>query len=468
MHRRRHYFCLLLLAFIPLAWAQPPLQRPAGIADEQSPLMVAGWRALFTCSAHFVAGRPLEDIRRVELADVEGLGYPDPVIDAQRALVSAADAAGDIERIAAYRSGMGCTLLPPHWRRGDVPHLPFVQHAAAPDRRDLTFPQGDRVDLPQDGLDARHPALAPVLERAFDGHSYSAEEGAVTTAVIVLRQGRIIAERYRPGFGIYSGYRTWSTSKSITAALIGIAAAQGVLDMDGPADIPEWSHPGDPRQAITYRHLLWMSSGLFSGGANSTAVYFGGQDVISAATTTALEVPPGTRWQYANNDTLLLMRALRHRLNDDLRYLRYPYEQLLHRIGMHHTVMEVDHLGNFIASSQTYTTARDLARFGLLLAQDGMWQGQRVLPAGWAEFLATPAPTKPPTDGQRGYGAQFWLLDRMPGVPAGTFSTAGRKGQFVTVVPGHDVVIVRTGVDPERSRFLQERLVADVMQALAR
>ncbi|MFN0039464.1 MAG: serine hydrolase domain-containing protein [Burkholderiales bacterium] len=457
-----------VLFALPVFAAQPPYQRPAGIADDKEPLIVAGYRALFTCSAHFFAGRPLEDITKVELVDVEGLGYPDPVIDEKRRLVTATDLSGKIVRIAAFRDAMGCSILPPHWEIGDVPKLPDMPYAPAPDVRGLPFPAGDKVALPADGLDEKYRVLAPVLERAFDGKSYTDEGGTVTTAVIVVREGRIVAERYRPGFGIHSGYRTWSTAKSISAALLAIASKQGILDLDAPIAIPEWSHSGDPRQAITYKQLLWMSSGLFSGGANTNALYFGGQDVVSAATGTALEAAPGTRWKYANNDTLLAMRALRHLLADDIQYLRYPYDELLHPLGMFHTRMEVDHLGNFIASSQTYTTARDLARFGMLLANDGEWNGKRMLPEGWVKFSATPASTKPPVKGQWGYGAQFWLLDQMPGVPAGTFTTAGNKGQYVTVVPGHDLVIVRTGVDPDGKRFMQDRLVADVVRSLDR
>lgn len=465
---RRVALAVALIAALGSALAAPPYRRPAGIADDKEPLVVAGYRALFTCSAHFFAGRPLDDIKKVELVDVEGMGYPDPVIDEVRRTVTATDVSGQIVRIAAFRDTMGCTVLPPQWQMSDVPRLPYVEYAPPPDVANLPFPAGDRVKLPGDGVDGRYRALSPVLERAFDGRSYAEGEGVVTTAVIIVKGGRIVAERYRPGFGIHAGYRTWSTAKSISAALMAIAARHGVLDFDTPVSIPEWGYPGDPRQAITYKQLLWMSSGLFSGGANTYAVYFGGEDVVSAVTTTPLEAEPGTRWKYANNDTLLLLRALRHRLADDLRYLRFPYDELLHPLGMYHTRMEVDHQGNFVGSSQTYTTARDLARFGLLLAADGVWNGKRLLPEGWVKFSATPAPTRPPMPGQWGYGAQFWLLDQMPGVPAGTFTTAGNKGQFVTVVPGHDLVIVRTGVDPDGKRFQQDRLVAAVVEALGR
>jgi len=188
--------------------------------------------------------------------------------------------------------------------------------------------------------------------------------------------------------------------------------------------------------------------------------------VISAATTTALEVDPGTRWKYANNDSLLLMRALRDRLGNDLDYLRFPYDKLLHPLGMYHTRMETDHLGNFIGSSQVYTTARDLARFGVLLVNDGVWNDERILPEGWVDFSRSPAPTRPVEKGKRGYGAQFWLLDQMPGVPAGTFTSSGNKGQYVTVLPDLDLVIVRTGVDPMPARFKQDQLVAAVIELL--
>ena len=462
---RSHLLGIALALLASTAAAQSAYRPVAGIDEESSPPIVAGYRAIFTCSAHFVANRPLDDIERVELSDTQRYGFPRPEIDAVRRIVISRDSAGTIERIAAYRPGMGCTLLPPEGRVKDVVRLPAVDPAPVPDVSALAFPAGERIDLPAAGVDPAYPKLHQVLDHAFDGVSFVAPSGGVTTAVIVLHRGRVVAERYRPGFGPASGYRTWSTSKSITAALAGIAAGEGLIDLDAPLHLAEWSEKADPRRAITPRHLLWMSSGLHSGGSNSAAVYFGGQDVESAATSGALEVPPGTRWKYANNDTLLLALALRRSLQDDARYLRYPYERLLHRIGMVHTVMETDHRGNFIASSQTYTTARDLARFGLLLQQDGRWAGQRVLPAGWVRFLTTPAPTKPPVDGEWGYGAQFWLLDRMPGVPRGTFTTAGRKGQYVTVVPGHELVIVRTGVDPEGVQFRQEQLTAAVVDA---
>jgi CubicO group peptidase (beta-lactamase class C family) len=161
------------------------------------------------------------------------------------------------------------------------------------------------------------------------------------------------------------------------------------------------------------------------------------------------------------------MYSLKQQLNDDARYLSFPYVELFQRIGMHHTWMETDHLGNFIGSSQIYTTARDLGRFGLLYLNDGVWNNQRLLPEGWTSFAATPAPSLPAEDGKQGYGAQFWLLDRLPGVPAGTYTSIGNKGQFATIVPAHNMVVVRTGVDPANTRWQQPSFVVDAIAAFA-
>ncbi|MEO1231146.1 MAG: serine hydrolase [Myxococcota bacterium] len=434
--------------------AKAPFRRPAGAANPEE--VAVGYQALFTCAAHFFAGRPLEDILRVELVDIAARKLPPPEIDDRRRLVRSRDGRGQT-MVAAFREDMGCTLLPPHWSEADVGRLPSVEIPDPPDVSSLAFPRGDAV-----GPLKLVPAQRALLDRAFDGQSFGT--GTVTASILVLKGSKLVAERYRRGFGVHSGYRTWSTAKSISAALVGIAVKDGLLQVEAPAPIPEWAYFDDPRQAITLAHLLQMSSGLYSQGSNTNAIYFGGQDVFSAATTTPLEAPPGQRWKYANNDTLLALRALRAALQDDLSYLRFPYDRLFAKIGMYHTRMEVDHLGNFIGSSQVYTTARDLARFGVLHLQEGVWEGERILPEGWTKFVATSAPARPRKAGERGYGAQFWLLDTMEGIPPGTYTTAGNKGQYVTIIPARDLVVVRTGVDPNGTRWKADRFVAEAVK----
>lgn len=459
--------CGLIVLLLSATWAGseagPRYGRPAGASALSDPFVAAGFRALFTCSAHFHAGRPLDDILRVELADTAALNLPSPVIDRDKRLVQSADLDGNL-RTAVYRHSMGCTLLAPHQTIEDSTRLAYVELPPPANSDRVAFPHGDLVVLNGGGTWSHGRQLRGISDRVFDAESYGA--GSLTAGLVVVANGRILLEHYRPLFGPHSGYRTWSTAKTISAAVIGVAVSEGLLDIEQPAPIPEWQFGNDPRAQITPQQLLWMASGLTSEGSNTDAIYFGGQDVISAATTTPLKAVPGTQWKYANNDTLLLMRALRAAIDDDHAYLRYPYDKLLRRIGMYDTRMETDHAGNFVGSSQVYTTARDLARFGLLLANDGVWDGERLLPEGWVEFLTTPAPMRPRVAGEWGYGAQVWLLDGLPGIPKGTFTTAGNNGQYVTVVPKHNLVIVRTGVDPAGVRFAQDRLVADIVAEL--
>ncbi|MEY4022608.1 MAG: hypothetical protein RI960_1620, partial [Pseudomonadota bacterium] len=168
--------CMLLTSVLLVStnsYATPPYQRLAGAADNDDPLIVAGYRAIFTCSAHFLMGRPLNDIKRIELVDVEGKGYPDPVIDEKRRLVFSSDPTGSITRVAAYRDSMGCTILPPHWQINDVPRLPYVSYAQAPNVSQLAFPDGDKTNLPASGIDPRYAKLNKVLDQAFDGTTHA-------------------------------------------------------------------------------------------------------------------------------------------------------------------------------------------------------------------------------------------------------------------------------------------------------
>jgi CubicO group peptidase (beta-lactamase class C family) len=308
------------------------------------------------------------------------------------------------------------------------------------------------------------------MAQAFDGESFGA--GYRTSAVVVLAGGELIAEAYLSDSGMHVPQRTWSVAKTIMGALVGIAIGDGLLRLEEPVPIPQWSAAADPRAAIRIADLLHMASGLDAGplGSRTDEIYFGGARVEDAALTRPLLVPPGSRWNYANNDTLALSYALRVRLGNDARYFAYPYEKLFHRIGMRHTTAETDRGGTFILSSQVWTTARDLARFGQLLLDDGMWAGRRVLPEGWVRFMTAPAPMQPPprADGSSGpgYGAQVWLTGAAQGLPEGTFAAMGNRGQFIVVVPSAGVVIVRRGYDPETGPFRIERFAGAVLRAM--
>ncbi|MFM9828072.1 MAG: serine hydrolase domain-containing protein, partial [Sphingomonas sp.] len=305
------------------------------------------------------------------------------------------------------------------------------------------------------------PAVPPVAA-AFDGITYGKSK---TTGVVVLRGDRLIAERYAPGFGPFTAQRTWSVAKSITGTLVGIAVKAGVIDSGSAAPIPAWQSPGDPRRAITLDQLLRMASGLHSdtAGNRTDAVYFGGTTVPEGTFHWPLEAKPGTRFRYANNDILLAMYALRVSLGET-EYRDFPSTALFDKLGMRHTVAETDWQGNYVSSSQIWTTARDLARFGLLYLNNGMWNGERILPVGWRRYVTTPSGPQPST-GTFGYGATFWLMNKTPGVPDDAFSANGNRGQYVVIVPSRNIVIVRRGEDAGAG-FDIAKFTADVLAAL--
>jgi CubicO group peptidase (beta-lactamase class C family) len=432
--------------------------------------LAAGYKASFLCSGMFNAGLTQAQIAPDEFdrayremrEPLKGLAAD---IDPAARTVSVRFAQDMPPRIAAWRPHLGCTNLPIGAGAESVALLPRL--AAAPPRRSF-----DALPWPTGEAGARSSRAAPAaltqaVASAFDRKTYG--DGSETTAVLVVKDGRIVAERYRAGFGPHTPQRTWSVAKSLAAAVIGAAVQDGLVDVKAPAPVPEWRTPGDPRRAITLENLLHMSSGLYAeaAGNRTDMVYFGGTAVSERATGMPLEAPPGRRWSYANNDTLLAVRALRAAIGDDRRYLAYPFTELLWKIGMSRTTPETDWRGDFILSSQVWTTARDLARFGLLHLNDGVWNGERVLPAGWVRYVTTPAPVQPQGEGP-GYGAQWWLYGPAHGLPAGTYAARGNRGQFVMVVPERRVVIVRRGFDGvgEPGGFDIGRFSADVLKAL--
>lgn len=434
----------------------------------------AGYKAMFTCSATFNAKKTPEQIAEDELQftyDVYEALFDDvgaAEIDESERIVFVRYSEQMPARMAVHRGLTGCIALPVGGTEAMIPVLPKVELERPTRSPDLPWPTGDRLpnDLPI-SIDEKR-ALDAVVQRAFD-----ADFMGRTSAVVILKNGEIVAEQYKDGFSKDTSQRTWSVAKSIAASIIGAAVQDGLIDIKDRADLEAWSTPGDPRAAITVENLLHMSSGLNSdpAGNRTDEVYLGGAQIVQQATKAGLDAAPGTRWRYANNDTMLAMRALRERMEPS-DYLAYPFTALLHKIGMDNTRPETDWNGDFVLSSQVWTTARDLARLGQLYLQDGMWEGERLLPEGWSDYVAAPAPAQPwgdaeePEDGHRGYGAQFWRYLDYPGVPNDTYAALGNRGQFLIIVPSEEVVIVRRGYDYRGNYFDGPGFTAAVLEAL--
>ncbi len=434
----------LALCMTPTVTAQEAASETAKKA------MVAGYKALFTCSATFSAGQSRAEIEANELSGIYEDYRPHlrNVSDANisdRARTVAVQFDRNLPpRLAKWRAGMGCSLLPVGASPNAADWLPGFVSVNAPTARDVSTALGDNVTL-TDNL-ASIDRLGAPISFAFDGETYG--EGNRTSAILILHKGQVIGEQYARGIDAETPQRTWSVAKSLNATIIGAAIQDGRLGLDNEAVLTDWNQGADPRRAITLRHLLHMASGLESGtrGSRTDRVYFGGVSALDMIKGRMLEAEPGSRFKYSNYDTLIAMRHLRERLDDDARYFTYPYEMVLNKIGAARTILETDWAGDFISSSQVWMTARDMARLGQLYLQNGAWGGEQILPSNWVDFVTTPAPDQPDS-GSFGYGGSFWLLRNEEGVPRDTYAALGNRGQHLIIVPSRELVIVRRGFD---------------------
>ena len=443
----------------------------------QRAMVQRGQQAIFMCNGLFTSKRTLEQIFAQELAFFrEPIGSADGGdynIDwNRRAVEIGASGAVPVMR-AVFREGIGCVILPPDQTLADIAGLPELTLPLPPgDPARIPWPNGDLVNSGGllAGVDA--VALQAASDWAFDRDS----KEQITLSLIVVYNGEIIHERYADGFDVSTRTRTWSTAKSIATTLIGMLVDQGRMSLDAPLGF-DWypmnsSAETDPRKQITLRHVLNMSSGLDTidnrgreYATGSGLSYWAGASSVVGARSRALIREPGTYWDYENYDTLLAVYAMKLALGGEKAYAEFPRRALLDRIGMRNTLVSTDRFGDFILSSQVYTNARALARFGLLYLQNGMWDGERLISQDWIDFVRTPAPA---TVGKGGYyGGQWWLVpEGRDDVPTDAYSTSGNRGQYTIVVPSHNMVIVRRGLDYGRQGFDRWSLTREVLKAI--
>jgi CubicO group peptidase (beta-lactamase class C family) len=420
--------------------------------------LAAGYKALTLCSALFNAKalRTERTIASVEANELIGI-YPQ--LDAlvrelpatvERSAVSVPWADGMAPRRAVSGHEGGCALLPIGSTSFAAPNVVVTSYERRrPEAR--PWPEGNL--LPK-ASPRPSKALASAIEDAF-GHRHG--QGNNTTAVVVLKSGALIAERYKHGFGPLTPQRTWSVAKSIAATLIGVAVQRGEIKVSDSAGLGRGAD--DPRRAITVDHLLRMASGRYSDtpGNRTDAVYFGGATVDETARDWPLITAPGSTFRYANNDTLMAVEVIAPT------FKAHPPRTLFQKLGMHSTIAETDWQGNYILSSQVWSTARDLAKLGQLYLQRGEWNGEQVIPEDWLDYVSRPSGPQPA--GEFGYGASFWLLNKTEGLPADTIAMQGNRGQYVVIVPSRNIVIVRRGEDPAGSRFDIGGFARDVLRA---
>ena len=460
--RRNHTIVVAIL--VALFWRAPgsPASSDPGLVHAQTPALapphvpdgtpvalgLAGY-AKILCSAVFVTGRdPEEAAKNSAYWMVMPPARPEEVTyTIDRAAKRVTAKLGDLTRWAGYYGDQGC-VLPAHGKDA-IAFTPLAVKTSLGDAATQAWPMGDRPDATPLPPDVDRAKLGAAVDAAF------ADPTALTAAFIVVYKGHIIAERYGAGAAKDTQLESWSMGKSIVSTLFALLVKDGVYTVDQPAPVAIWQAPGDPRSKIRNVDLLHMSGGLlFEGNQEPQGarrqdypdhyyIYTGGVDVFDYSIHRPSEYPPNTDGRYRNCDPLtigyLIKQAVTKRGET---YLAWPQKALFDKVGIRRQVIEPDPYGNFILTGYDFGTARNWARLGLLYLQDGMWQGERLLPEGWSKFVSTLAPAwKRPV-----YGGLFWINgDAAWNLPKETYLMAGAGGQNVWIDPSHQLVVVRMG-----------------------
>ena len=432
------------------------------------PPIMGGMAAKVMCSCVFVTGRSPETVTKQELQVFPGLD--DLSLDINHVDSTVTARLLWHQSKAIYRKGLGCTLLSEATEEQVRKRRYNTYSFQYPDQDTILWPMGDMQafgyapNIDRDGINR-------MITQAFIDNDST--QPANTHAVIAVYNGKIIGEKYADGFGPKSVLMGWSMTKSITNALIGILVKQNKLDPYAPAPVEAWAN--DDRKNITLNHLLQASSGLswsesyFVPGADFHNMFIHSDDKAAYAISRDLEHTPGEYFQYSSGTTNILSKIIRQTVGED-DYHRFPYESLFAKIGMYHAILEPDASGTFVTSSYGYASARDWARLGLLYLNDGVWNGERILPEGWVGYSTTPASAAR----RREYGAQMWLNlgeesnpnnVEYPGLPHEAIVFDGFEKNYVVIIPSKDLIVVRLGVTHNRT-FDLARLVRGISDLL--
>lgn len=372
-----------------------------------------------------------------------------PVIDRSKRTVSVTMPNGTV-RVAKQVGSQGCVTLP--IGQSDVSFKPSIVKSGLPDAATQPWPMGNKPsDTPwPSAVDAAKVKAA--VDAAFD-------PAGMTAAFVVTYKGQIIAERYGDGITMTTPLESWSMGKSLSGTLMGVLLQQGAYTLDQPAPIPEWQSAGDPRAKITIRNILNMSSGLRiiapqdpDYDANGPYpdhlyLYTGSVDSFKYAATRPQQWPPNTVGRYRNTDPVLtnyMIRLAVEKRHED--YHAFPQRALFDKIGIRTFVMDTDPYGNFLTHGYESASGRDWARIANLYLQDGQWNGEQILPKGYAKFVGSLAPAWV-ADKRLQYGGLFWVNGdgAFPAAPKDMFYMAGVGGQNVLIFPSHQLAVVRLG-----------------------
>lgn len=416
--------------------------------------IITAYAAKDMCSCVFIGDRDPEDVIKNEF-QFSLVKHAHAEVDFENKTVTAS-VWGMGDKTAYYHPQKGCAILNEMEAEAFLKDIEYLDNAVSINNIPLI------EDLSDSTVD--YATLNTAIEKAFEDQD--SEKPFGTRAIIVLKDGKLIAEKYSEGFHKDSRHLGWSMTKSIFSALIGIAIRQDYISSTEEDHLfKEWK--GDDRKNITLKQLLQMNAGLawtedYGDISEATQMLYESDDMVSFAKGCEQEAKPGEHWEYSSGSSNLLSGLLRQRMEYKT-YFQFPYKELFDKIGAPSFTIETDASGSFVASSYAWATARDWAKFGQLYLENGITSsGEMLFPENWVEFSAEEA-----NDSKGGYAAQFWLptAEKYPNAPEGMFFADGFQGQRIFIIPSHNVIIVRLGL----SRFDQpnyDEMITEVLECL--
>ncbi len=322
---------------------------------------------------------------------------------------------------------------------------------------------------------AKSPAAVQALtDFAFPAHiDEASRKGLRTDALLIIKDGKLVYEKYARGYHQNSAHLTWSMSKSVMSALYGRLVLQGKVNIDTAIGEKSPWITDEGVKTVTYDDLLSMASGIDWQESYEYAPVFssvvamlytrGHDDMAKFVSEQGLAHKPGTFWRYSSGDTTLLSGLLKDIVGAEA-HTDLPWTLLFEPLGMKSPVWEQDKKGNFVGGSYLYASARDMARFGYLFLNDGMWNGQRLLPAGWVDYSCSVNKAYKQSwinghiKSSRPYGAQWWLniedksinmMPAWPDAPRNICVASGHWSQMVALFPTENMMVVRMADDRE-------------------
>lgn len=419
--------------------------------------IITGYPAKYLCSAVFVSGREQAEVEEMDL-NFSFIKYTKNTVDFQDSSVTSSFLWGKSKAI--YRKGFGATLL-----RGvnevDLRNITFPTSLATANPDTISWPMGNL--MPGKGSATDTIKLERIAEKLMDDDGYNGH----AFAFMVVHKGIPVVEAYQPQFNAKTRFLSWSMAKSFTNTLAGIMVKEGKWDINQPVNIPEWQT--DERKNITINNLMQMQSGIrwnedYGNRSDVTQMLYCSNDFAKFTYNQPFAFPAGSHWYYSSGSVNVVNYLMRKTLGNDNEYYNLAQSHLFNKIGMPNAVFEVDASGTQVGSSYIYATARDYARFGMLYLQDGIFNGERILPEGWVKYTTTPAAN---SNGK--YGSLFWLnvSKYHPAAPEDMYSCNGHDGQQIFIIPSQELVVVLLGYSPKPDRVMKfNELLGDVLSAI--